>query len=64
LIRRNVPHGQAAGALQSGTLGYFRDHIVNLDGKVNRDIVRYPGQPATIPDYLREQGIMWYCDWT
>jgi hypothetical protein len=28
------------GATESGTLGYFRDDVVNLDGKVNADVLR------------------------
>ncbi len=35
MVEARVPKGECVAALQSGTLGYFRDCVVNLDGKVN-----------------------------
>ena len=48
------------GAGQSGTIGYFRDNVVNLDGKVNIDAIIYRNN---MQEYLRRQNIIWYCDW-
>ena len=45
------------GAWNSGTLGYFRDRVVNLDGKVNKCVL---GQ--NVVDYLARQHIDWICD--
>lgn len=34
-VRENVPEEVWVGAIQTGTLGFFHDRTVNLDGKVN-----------------------------
>ena len=47
----------AAG--QTGTLGYFRDHVVNVDGKVNAEALRYQDNMVA---YLDREGIRWFCD--
>lgn len=60
LVEANVPPGEFVAAGQSGTLGYFRAHVVNTDGKVNLDALRYKGR---IWEYLRMRGIRWYVDW-
>ena len=60
LVERYVPPTDLVGAHQTGTLGYCRDNVVNLDGKVNFEIHR-PG--FNMADYLRERGIRWLCDW-
>ncbi len=39
-IDRNVAAEQWVGAMQSGTIGYFHDRTVNLDGKVNPQALR------------------------
>src|SRR3712207_9582902 len=39
------------GAFESGTLGYFHDDTVNLDGKVNRGALR-AARSGTSPDYV------------
>jgi hypothetical protein len=60
LVREYVPEGEAVGAGQSGTLGYFRDKVLNLDGKVNPEALRYQGR---IREYLQERQVRWFCDW-
>jgi hypothetical protein len=61
LVEKYVPQNDLVGAKQSGTLGYCRDNVVNLDGKVNPQVDR-PGFVTS--DYLRERNINWLCDWT
>ena len=39
-VRANVPAGDWVAAPQSGTVGYFHDRTVNLDGKVNPEALR------------------------
>lgn len=34
-VQKNVPEAAWVGAIQTGTLGFFHDRTVNLDGKVN-----------------------------
>lgn len=36
-IEKNVKQDEWVGAFQSGTIGYFHDRTINLDGKVNFD---------------------------
>ena len=44
LVREGVPDGEVVAAGQSGTLGYFRDNVLNLDGKVNPEALQYRGR--------------------
>jgi hypothetical protein len=60
LVQEYVPQGAAVAAGQSGTLGYFRDGVVNLDGKVNREALDHQHD---MWHYLDERGIRWVCDW-
>jgi hypothetical protein len=60
LVERWVPPNEWVAALQTGTLGYFRDRVLNLDGKVNPEALH---RRRDIWRYLDEQGIRWICDW-
>jgi hypothetical protein len=60
LLREHVPAEASVAAGQSGTLGYFRDRVVNTDGKVNRDALAYQDR---MWEYLRERNIQWFVDW-
>lgn len=60
LVARAVPPDEVVSAGQSGTLGFFRDRVVNLDGKVNPAIT---GRQGDVAAYLVEQDIRWLCDW-
>lgn len=60
LVRGTVPDDQVVAAGQSGTLGFWRAKVVNLDGKVNPDVLRIE---TSMSDYLRSQDIHWLCDW-
>ena len=60
LVQDNVPERYKVGAGQSGTLGFFRPNIVNLDGKVNVKVLPYHNN---MDEYLRKNDIEWICDW-
>jgi len=60
LVARVVPEDGVVAAGQSGTLGFFRGRVVNLDGKVNADVDRYQDD---VPTYLDREDIRWVCDW-
>jgi hypothetical protein len=45
-VQQNVPEVTWVGAIQTGTLGFFHDRTVNLDGKVN---------PAALAALLRRE---------
>jgi hypothetical protein len=60
LVKQYVPDEEYVAAANSGTLGYFRDRVVNLDGKVNPDALKFKNK---IGVYLKEREIPWLCDW-
>jgi hypothetical protein len=59
LIQAYVPSSETVSAGQSGTIGYFRDRVVNLDGKVNAEALKHRHDAWK---YLEEKSIVWYCD--
>jgi hypothetical protein len=60
LVAERVPATDEVAAGQTGTLGFFRQGVVNVDGKVNRDAI--PHQDA-MWEYLRARGVRWFVDW-
>jgi hypothetical protein len=60
LVRQQVPDQDVVAAGQSGTLNFFRPHVVNMDGKVNPGVFAYRGH---LWDYLAERNIRWFVDW-
>ena len=60
LVESQVPPGAAVAAGQSGKLSYFRDGVVNLDGKSNVDALAHAGHMS---EYLDSLGVRWICDW-
>ncbi len=58
LVREHVPGDALVAAWQSGTLGYYREGVVNLDGRVNPNMsFHYEWQP-----YLDELQVDWICE--
>ncbi|MCY7299615.1 MAG: glycosyltransferase family 39 protein [Ilumatobacteraceae bacterium] len=60
LVEAVVPVGETVAAKQSGTLGFFRSDVVNLDGKVNPEALEARGD---MPGYISRIGVRWLCDW-
>ena len=60
LVRDHVPAGDLVAAGQAGTLGFFRDRVINTDGKVNRDAIAYQDH---MWDYLKARDVRWFADW-
>lgn len=55
--------GEVVGAFQSGVVGFVNPNVVNLDGKVNKDILPYV-EAGNIDLYLQEnQQIKILVDW-
>jgi hypothetical protein len=61
-LAARLPAAALVGALQSGTLGYFRIGSVNLDGKVNTDALR-ARKSGTLWRYVRERHLDYLVDW-
>jgi hypothetical protein len=59
LVRAHVPESDFVASGQSGTLGYFRARVVNVDGKVNRDVLAERGNVGA---YLDRRRIVWFVD--
>ena len=60
LVREHVPNEDWVAAGQSGTLGFFRPHVLNMDGKVNPEAHAFAGHGT---DYLKAKGVRWFVDW-
>ncbi|TAL69762.1 MAG: hypothetical protein EPN82_03840 [Bacteroidetes bacterium] len=60
LVTKYVPSNEIASSTQSGTLGFFRNKVLNLDGKVNNEVLKYKNN---IPEYLAMKKVSWFCDW-
>ncbi len=59
LVTSHVPPTEWVAGFQTGTLGYYRDNVLNLDGKVNPRAVEYR---SNILSYVEENHIRWICD--
>jgi len=60
LVDEMVPDADTVAAGQAGTLNFFRPHVVNMDGKVNPEVLSYRGH---LWDYLALKKIYWFVDW-
>ena len=61
-IDGNVPDETWVGAIQTGTLGFFHDRTINLDGKVNPEALEARLE-RRIPEYVAGSQIMYLADW-
>ena len=61
-IRKNLTPDQWVGAFQSGTVGFFHDRTINLDGKVNQDAL-LAIQAGTHHQYVAESPVAYLLDW-
>lgn len=61
-VRDNVPPDAWVAAVQTGTLGYYHDRTINLDGKVDPHAFAARRQNR-IPDYVVERNVEYIADW-
>lgn len=61
MVARYVPSDAVVAAGQSGTLGFKRERVVNVDGKVNAEALKWRGR---MWEYLDARGIEWFVDST
>jgi hypothetical protein len=62
-VERNVPEAAWVGAVQTGTLGYWHDRTINLDGKVNPEALRARIEQGHVLDYVTRSRIDYLADW-
>ena len=62
-VDRNVPADAWVGAVQTGTLGYWHDLTINLDGKVNPEALQARREAGHVLDYVVESEISYLADW-
>ena len=62
-VKAHVPAQTWVGAIQTGTLGFFHDRTINLDGKVSPEALRAKlNEGGAIPYILRSE-IKYLVDW-
>ncbi|SNS78273.1 hypothetical protein [Tropicimonas sediminicola] len=62
-VAENVPEQAWVGAVQTGTLGYWHDRTINLDGKVNPAALEARKREGHVLNYLVESEIDYIVDW-
>ncbi|SHF70898.1 hypothetical protein SAMN05444273_11042 [Litoreibacter ascidiaceicola] len=62
-VTENVPKDVWAGAIQTGTLGYWHDRTINLDGKVNPDALDAILTEGNVLNYVLNSQIEYLADW-
>ncbi len=61
-VDEHVPADVWVAATQTGTLGYYHDRTINLDGKVDPQSLDYRLR-GRIVDYLDERNVTYIADW-
>lgn len=62
-VEANVPDDQWVGAIQSGTVGFFHDRTINLDGKTNPEALK-AHFANRMREYVLASPIKYIADWT
>jgi hypothetical protein len=62
-VEENVPDETWVGAVQTGTLGYWHDRTINLDGKVNPDALAALVNEGHVLRYVVASPIEYVVDW-
>ena len=63
-VHANVPAQTWVGAVQTGTLGYWHDRTINLDGKVNPYALAAKKTEGNVLAYVVDSDIDYLADWT
>jgi len=63
-VQKNVDERQWVGGIQTGTVGYFHDRTINLDGKVNPKALRARIERGGVYGYVMDETpINYLADW-
>ncbi len=63
-VTQNVAEETWVGAVQTGTLGYWHDRTINLDGKVNPEALQALIEEGNVLNYVLESPIDYIADWS
>lgn len=63
-VDAHVAEDTWVGAVQTGTLGYWHDRTINLDGKVNPAALAALRAQGDVLDYVVDSPIQYLADWT
>jgi hypothetical protein len=61
-VQQNVPDDVWVGAIQTGTLGFFHDRTLNLDGKTNPSALKARAENRLI-EYFFDSPAQYFADW-
>jgi hypothetical protein len=61
-VAANVPEDAWVGAIQTGTLGYYHERTINLDGKVDPNALAAQ-QKDRLSEYVLERNVEYIVDW-
>lgn len=62
-VEANVPPETWVAGVQTGTLGYWHDRTINLDGKVNPEALAVLRAEGHVLNYVRASKIQYIADW-
>lgn len=62
-VTANVAEDEWVGAVQTGTVGYWHDRTINLDGKVNPDALHVLLTEGHVLNYVVDSQITYLADW-
>lgn len=62
-VSAHVPEDAWVGAVQTGTLGYWHNRTINLDGKVNPDALAARAREGHVLNYVVDSPIDYLVDW-
>lgn len=62
-VEQNIDDTTWIGAVQSGTLGYWHDRTINLDGKVNPEALAETLAKGNVYDYVLASKVTYLVDW-
>ena len=60
LLEKHNEINSPVASAQTGTIGYFYENVLNLDGKTNYEAIIYKDDMV---NYLDIKKIKWFCDW-
>ncbi|RYH10345.1 hypothetical protein EU800_08625 [Tropicimonas sp. IMCC6043] len=62
-VEENLDKETWVGAIQTGTVGFWHDRTINLDGKTNPEALRTRLEDGDVLDYVVDSDIVYLADW-